>query len=124
MPEKINSYEDLDVYKKLCTLHLEVHNSTMVFPEFEKYELASQLRRSSNSAPANLAEGWNNKHINIYLEGINRAQGEIRETKHHLSISFKKKYLSEEKFNYFVKEYDYCGKMLTCLKRSLEKYCT
>jgi four helix bundle protein len=45
----------------------------------ELFELGSQLRRSSNSALANIAEGWNNKHTNIYLEGINRAQGELRE---------------------------------------------
>jgi len=32
--------------------------------KFELYELGSQIRRSSNSIAANLAEGWNNKHIN------------------------------------------------------------
>jgi len=122
MQDKIKSYEDLDVYQKLCKLHLKVHKSTTVFPEFERYELGSQLRRSSNSAPANLAEAWNNKHINIYLEGINRAQGEIRETKHHLSIAFEKKYIPEEEYGYFIKEYNDCGKMLTGLKNSLERY--
>ena len=65
MKSKIESYEDLDIYQKLCKLHLEVHNLTLTFPDFEKYELGSQLRKSSNSPPANLAEGWNNKHINI-----------------------------------------------------------
>lgn len=73
--KKINSYKDLEVYQKLCDLHLEVYRITLSFPNFEKYELGSQLRRSSNSAPANLAEGWNNKHINMYLEGINRSLG-------------------------------------------------
>ncbi|MEW6374233.1 MAG: four helix bundle protein [Thermodesulfobacteriota bacterium] len=88
---QIGSYEDLEVYQRLCDLHIEVHELTFTFPKFELYELGSQLRRSSNSAPANLAEGWNNKHINIYLEGINRAQGEIRETRHHLTMAFRKK---------------------------------
>jgi four helix bundle protein len=124
MENKIKSYEDLDIYQKLCKLHLEVNSLTLNFPDFEKYELGSQLRRASNSAPANLAEGWNNKHLNIYLEGINRGQGEIRETKHHLSIAYKKKYISEDKFKYFVKEYDDCGKMLNGLRNSLEKYVT
>lgn len=122
MKDKIRSYEDLDVYQTLSKLHLEIHNLTLTFPDFEKYELGSQLRRSSNSSPANLAEGWNNKHLNIYLEGINRAQGEIRETKHHLSIAFKKKYISEEKYNYFIKDYNDCGKMLSGLESSLKIY--
>jgi len=68
--KKIEKVEDLDVYQKLCNLVVEIHELTLTFPKFEIYELGSQLRRSSNSAPANLAEGFNNKHINIYLEGI------------------------------------------------------
>ena len=116
---KFNSVEDLDVYKKLFNLAIETHKLTLTFPKFELYELGSQLRRSSNSAPANLAEGFNNKHTNIYLEGISRAQGEIRETIHHLKVSFQNKYIYQEKLNYFLKEYDVCGKMLTNLGKSL-----
>ena len=119
--KKIQGVEDLDVYRKLCSIVLKVHKLTLTFPRFELYELGSQLRRSSNSPPANLAEGFNNKHTNIYLEGINRAQGEIRETKHHLKMAFRKGYLDEQKLNYFLEEYNVCGRMLTNLKRSLEK---
>ena len=71
----IKSFEDLEVNQKLSGLHLDIHKLTLTFPKFELHELGSQLRRSSNSVPANLAEGWNNKHINLYLEGINRALG-------------------------------------------------
>lgn len=113
--------EDLEVYQKLCDLAIEVHNLTLTFPKFEIYELGSQLRRSSNSAPANLAEGFNNKHTNIYLEGISRGQGEIRETKHHLKMAFRKKYLNQERLGHFIDEYNICGKMLTNLEKSLEK---
>lgn len=52
---KIESYEDLEVYQKLCDLHIEVKDLTVTFPKFELYELGSQVRRSSNSAPANVA---------------------------------------------------------------------
>lgn len=120
--KKIESYKDLKVYQKLCKLHLEIYQLTLTFPDFEKYELGAQLRRSSNSGPANLAEGWNNRHINIYLEGINRSLGEIHETEHHLTIAFKKDYLSQDKYNHFIKGYDECGRMLKGLERSLENY--
>lgn len=112
--------EDLEVYRKLFKLALEVHETTMKFPKFEMFEVGSQARRSSNSAPANLAEGFGNKHTNIYLESISRSQGEIRETKHHLRIAYKKGYISEEKLNYFIKEYEECSKMLYGLEKSLE----
>ncbi len=111
--------ENLEVYKKLFSLAVKVHNLTLDFPKFELYELGSQLRRSSNSAPANLAEGYNNKHTNIYLECISRSQAEIRETKHHLQMSFEKKYIPELNLRGFINEYDICGKMLNNLEKSL-----
>ena len=119
MKRKIESYEDLEVYQKLCDLHIEVNDLTFTFPKFEIYELGSQLRRSSNSAPANIAEGWNNKHINIYLEGINRSQGELRETRHHLKMAFRKKYMAEAKYHDVINRYDECGRMLKALEKSL-----
>ncbi|HCV44401.1 MAG TPA: hypothetical protein DGH68_13010 [Bacteroidetes bacterium] len=122
MKKQIRSFGDLDVYQKLIRLHLEVHELTLTFPKFEMYELGSQLRRSTNSAPANVAEGWNNRHINIYLEGINRALGEIRETQHHLAVATKKKYLAEEQLRDLSERYDECGKMLRGLEQSLEKF--
>ena len=48
--------EDLEVYKKLCRLHIEVCDLTHEWPHEEKYELGSQARRSSNSSAAQLAE--------------------------------------------------------------------
>ena len=119
MSSKIRSYEDLEVYQKLCELHIEVNELTFTFPKFELYELGSQLRRSSNSSPANIAEGWNNKHINIYLEGINRALGELRETKHHLTMAFRKGYLKDAKYKDLTDRYDQCGRMLKSLEKSL-----
>lgn len=112
--------DDLDVYQRLFQLALDVHELTITFPKFEMYELGSQLRRSSNAAPANLAEGFGNKHTNIYLESISRAQGEIRETKHHLRIAYKKKYLTDKKLNYFLNEYEECSMMLYGLEKSLQ----
>lgn len=112
--------EDLKVYQKLFKLALEVHELTKSFPNFEMYELGTQLRRSSNSAPANLAEVFGNKHTNIFTEGISRAQGEIRETVHHLKMSYEKKYLTKEKLDYFIREYEECSKMLYGLENSLE----
>ncbi|MDP4000978.1 MAG: four helix bundle protein [bacterium] len=113
--------EDLEVYQRLCDLSLEVHELTMSFPKFELYELGSQLRRSSNSPAANLAESFGSKHTNIYTETISRTQGEIRETKHHLRMARKKDYLNEERLNYFITEFERCSKMLYRLAQFLDR---
>ena len=47
MKAKVKSFEDLDVYQKLCELHLEVNKPSLSFPKFGLHELGSQIRRSS-----------------------------------------------------------------------------
>ena len=113
--------EDLKVYRELYNTALEVYRLTLTFPRFEMYELGSQLRRSSNSAPANLAEGFGNKHTNIYTETISRGQGEIRETVHHLKMASSRNYLDEDKLKYFIQKYEECSKMLYGLEKSLSQ---
>jgi four helix bundle protein len=111
--------DNLKVYQKLFRLVLEVHKLTMDFPKFELYELGSQLRRSSNSTAANLAEGFDNKHTAIYTECISRSQAEIRETIHHLKIAFNKNYLKQEQLGNLLEEYLECSKMLYGLTKAL-----
>ena len=76
--------EDSEVYRKLCKLHIEVCNLTREWPLEEKYELGGHARRSSNSAPAQLSEKNDDRHIRNKIEGVNRSRGEAGETIHHL----------------------------------------
>lgn len=119
---KLSSFRDLRVYQDLKQLHLEVHDESMGFPSLELYELGSQVRRSSNSAPANLAEGWGSRHTNIYIECINRALGELRETQHHLNVAWDKGYLSEKRFRELDDRYDVSGRMLEKLHQALSQW--
>ncbi|MBU1693301.1 MAG: four helix bundle protein [Verrucomicrobia bacterium] len=119
---QLKSFRELKVYQKLKDLHVEIHDETMSFPKFELYELGSQARRSSNAAPAILAEGWGSRHTNIYIEAINRALGEVRETQHHLEIAKEKKYITEQRFNDLDTRYDECGRMLEGLHQALSEW--
>ncbi|MDA0321966.1 MAG: four helix bundle protein [Verrucomicrobia bacterium] len=119
---KLNSFRELKVYQKLKGLHLEVHRETLRSPKFETYELGSQVRRSSNSAPALIAEGWGSRHTNMYIEAINRALGEVRETQHHIDVAKDKMYLTEERFHELDSRYDECGRMLEGLHQSLSEW--
>lgn len=94
---------------------------SLTFPAFEMYEPGSQIRRSSNSSPAQIAEGWNNHHTNIYLECLNRAVGEIQETQHHLSVASAKGYIDKQKFKNIDGHYTECIKMIHGLRNSLRK---
>jgi len=113
--------EDLEVYKKLCRLHIEVCDLTHTWPQEEKYELGSQARRSSNSAPAQLAEKNDDRHIRNKIEGANRSRGEAVETIHHLFMAKLKEYISEEVYLKFRGRYKECIRMLNGLEKTLER---
>ena len=113
--------EDLEVYKKLCRLHIDVCDLTHTWPQEEKYELGSQARRSSNSTPAQLAEKNDDRHIRNKIEGVNRSRGEAAETIHHLFMAKLKEYISEEVYLEFRGRYKECIRMLNGLEKTLER---
>ena len=55
---RINSVRDLEVYKLAFVSAMEIFEISKGFPKEETYSLSDQIRRSSRSVCANLAEGW------------------------------------------------------------------
>ncbi len=113
--------EDLDVYRKLCQLHIDVCDLSHRWPTEEKYELGSQVRRSSNSAPAQLAEKNDDRHVRNKIEGVNRSRGEAGETIHHLFIAKLKGYINDKTYTSFRGRFKECVRMLNGLEKTLEK---
>ena len=111
--------EDLEVYQKLCQLHIEVCDLSHEWPAEEKYELGSQVRRSSNSSPAQLAEKHDDRHIRNQIEGINRSRGEAGETIHHLFIAKLKDYIEPAGYSSYQSRYKEYIRMPNGLEKSL-----
>jgi len=119
MPEFMR-IEDLLVYQKLCDLHIEVCDLSQTWPKDERYELGSQVRRSSNSAPAQLAEKHSDRHVRNKIEGVNRSRGETLETIHHLYMATRKNYIQQQQYELYRSRYTECVRMLNGLERKLE----
>ena len=113
--------ENLVVYQKLCDLHLEISVLVRIWPPEERFELSSQIRRSSNSAPANLAEKHADRHVKNRIEGVNRARGEALESIHHFYMAFRKGHVSQQVFEGIRDRYEECIRMLNGLERTYEK---
>jgi four helix bundle protein len=113
--------EDLQVYNKLCQLHIDVCALSRDWPREERFELTSQIRRSSNSAPAQLAEKHSDRHLRNKIEGVNRARGEALETVHHLYVGMLKGYATEESYGTYRDRYHECVRMLNGMERTLER---
>jgi four helix bundle protein len=114
--------EDLVVYQRLCVLHLEICELAHSWPNDERFELGSQVRRSSNSAPANLAEKHSDRHVRNKIEGVNRARGEALETVHHLYVASLKGYVSKPTYENVRERYMEYVRMLNGLERTLEQH--
>lgn len=85
--EPSKSFRDLVVWQKAHNLVLEIYKKTKAFPKEEIYCLTSQIRRSSISVAANIAEAFKKKSSADKLRILNIAQGSLSETEYYLILS-------------------------------------
>ena len=83
MSEKIESFRDLNVYKLPFELQQEIFILTKKFPKEELYSLTDQIRRSSRSIGANIAESWQKRlYAAHFISKLTDADAEQAETQH------------------------------------------
>ncbi|MBI3393918.1 MAG: four helix bundle protein [Nitrospirae bacterium] len=94
MGEKINSYKDLRVYRSAMEAAMKVFDLTRTFPTEEKYSMVDQIRRSSRSVCANLAEAWRKRRYKAALVAkLNDAESEACETQVWIEFAERCNYL-------------------------------
>ena len=89
-------------------------------PPNEKYELASQLRRSSTSIPFNIAEGWA-RPTRVYINHLSIALGSEAELKTQLKVALRKKYATEDQIAPLLSMASEVGRMMVGLTKSLKR---
>jgi four helix bundle protein len=110
---KIKSYEDLEIYQLSFQLAMELHALSLGFPKFEIFEEGSQLRKSSKSIPATIAEGWGRRYYkNEFIRFLIYALGSCDETVVHLDFVFGSRYISKDQHNEYTERYNVLGKMI------------
>ena len=105
-----SGFKDLKVYRLAYDLALEIQEATKSFPKEEKYALTDQVRRSSRSVPANVAEAWKKRvYRRMFVSKIIDAAGEAGETEVWLGFAKDFGYLDENKYNDLsCKYYEVC----------------
>jgi len=82
------SFETLKVWQKSHQLMLDIHHKLIpLLPKEEKYGLADQVRRSSKSIGANIAEGAGRFYFMDNVRFCYMARGSLDETLNHLLVS-------------------------------------
>jgi four helix bundle protein len=94
---KIESCEDLVVYQLALELQQEIFELTKLFPREEMFSLTDQIRRSSRSIGANIAEAWAKRRYKAhFISKLSDSDGEQNETRHWLKSALKCEYLADE----------------------------
>lgn len=112
----IKTYRDLHVYTKSFEFAMDIFKLTSEFPKEEKYSLVNQMRRSSRSISANIAEGWaKRKYENVFKRHLIDAVGSCVEMKVWLDFALECEYIYSDKYTDVISGYDEVGKMLHSL---------
>ena len=95
-PEKFQTFEDLDVYKAAREFRKAMYAVTRRLPDFEKYDLASQIRRTSVSLTNNVAEGHGRYHYPDQIRFFLHSRGSLEELVDDLNVCLDENCLSLE----------------------------
>ena len=113
MRERIVNHRDLDVYKKAFEMAMQIFELSKKFPKEETYSLTDQIRRSSRSVCANLAEAWRKRRYEAaFISKLSDAETEAAETQTWLEFAVACGYLVADKSRAL---YDTYNKILATL---------
>lgn len=113
---KIVRHQELEVYKKAFAAAMRIFDVSKSFPKDETYSLTDQVRRSSRSVCANIAEAWRKRRYKAaFIAKINDAEGESAETQTWIEFAVKCEYLEKETGRELFKEFDEIISMLVTM---------
>ena len=99
----ITGLEKLNVWCKARDFAIRIHKEVLpLLPSDEKYALSQQLRRSSQSIPANIAEGHGRFYFQDNVRFCYIARGSLEETLSHIVYAYKVDYFSEVIYKSFA----------------------
>ncbi|MCC7145992.1 MAG: four helix bundle protein [Phycisphaeraceae bacterium] len=117
----MDSYRELEVWKRSMSLVNEIYRLTRAFPDFERYSMTNQLQRAAVSIPSNIAEGWSQGHTKAYLRHLSIARGSLAELETLVTLAHQLGYISQDALKIvesFTKE---LGCMTNALQKSLRR---
>ncbi|HOF86492.1 MAG TPA: four helix bundle protein [Armatimonadota bacterium] len=107
MADKITTHKELDVYARAFAISMRIFHLSRQFPREEMYALTDQLRRSSRSVCANLAEAWRKRRYEAaFIAKLSDVEAEAAETQVWLEFCGACEYLPREICDELSQAYD------------------
>ena len=118
MSRNIRDFRELRVFDSAMETAMTIFAITSNFPKEEKYSLTDQVRRSSRSVCANIAEAWRKRRYKAaFIAKLSDAENEAAESQIWLDFSRRCGYLNDDKANELIAAYDY---IISCLVKMIQ----
>jgi four helix bundle protein len=118
------SFRDLIVYQKSRQLSRDILRITKTFPKEEMFSLTDQIRRSSRSIGANIAEEWaKRRYEKHFISKLTDSDGEQMETQHWIETAFDCDYIDQKVSTQLVEKCLEIGRMLGGMMDKAELFC-
>jgi four helix bundle protein len=115
------NFEKLDVWHKAISFGDTIYSLTRTFPREERFGLTNQMRRAAVSISSNIAEGASRTSESDFARFIEIGAGSVFEVVSQSFIAQKQKLLSEESFRPIYRNAEELSRMLSGLRKSLNK---
>ena len=119
----MQGYRDLKVFQLAYKTAMDIFQITKAFPKEERYSLIDQLRRSSRSVAANIAEGYRKRQYPaMFVSKLADADAETTETQVWLDFARDCQYLNLADHARLAGQYAEIGRMLGSMITQPEKF--
>ena len=119
MERKAESFAELATYQEACALDLAIFKQTQSWPKEEMYALTDQIRRSSRSVGANIAEAWAKRRYPAHFTSkLTDADAELQETLHWLLRAREYDYVDAKAFDVLWESAKLVGRRLGRMLKS------
>jgi four helix bundle protein len=111
--QAIRHFSDLIVWQKAFAAALKVYEASKAWPKEERYALTDQIRRSSRSVGANIAEAWGKRRYEAhFISKLSDADAELHETENWLRFALAHGYITAPECREMTGLLDEVGRML------------
>jgi S23 ribosomal protein. len=120
----VESFRDLRVYKRAFQAARRIFRCTESWPKEERYALTDQIRRSSRSVFANVAEAWRKRRYpKHFISKLSDADAEAAETRAWLDAALDHDYISQSTYEDLDAKYDTISGSLVKMMSNSDRWC-
>jgi four helix bundle protein len=120
----VESFRDLRVYQDAFRAAREIFQCSQSWPKDERYALTDQIRRSSRSVFANIAESWRKRRYpKHFISKLSDADAETAETRAWLDAALDHEYIEQNRYTELDATYDRISGSLVKMMANAEDWC-